>query len=267
MAYFVMGTGNSPVPIPQTILSLPVLPEKLRENMRSAIGRNLPEIRRLNPHGHTLSIAGGGPSIADTYKELTGYVGAVNKSHDWLLEKGVVPNACCILDPLPVMAEAVTPHKDVTYLIASCCDPALFDKLRGYRVGLWHASNFADEMSVLKGRDSLLLGGGTTVSLRWLNIGYVCGFRSFHIHGVDSSAKDGRHHAYDHAQDDDLYKKDVEGRRTHAGALVQIAAFFGVLDRWSKDDVDPVSFKVFGEGLFQYAVAKRYPSLCFMSRA
>ena len=114
------------------------------DNMRSALARGLPVVKMCNSHKHELCIVGGGPSLADTYKKLKGYIAAINGSLSFLLERGVIPNACGVLDANRHMAEIVEPHQDVTYYVASVCNPAVFDKLKNCHVILWHPSGIAD---------------------------------------------------------------------------------------------------------------------------
>src|SRR4051812_40768540 len=92
-----------------------VAPEGMCENVRSALGRNLPCVKLSRPHGATLSVAAGGPSLGDTYKDLTGYIGAVNGSLAFLMDKGVLPDACAVLDPGEQMADIVPADRRVRY--------------------------------------------------------------------------------------------------------------------------------------------------------
>lgn len=245
-----------PLPIPLINTKCIATNEQIRENIRSALGRKLPEVRRCNRHSLQMSVVGGGPSLEDTFGKLTGYIASVNKAHDWLLEQGIVPNACNLLDPMPVVADVITPHKDVTYFVASMCHPSVFDKLKGYHVVLWHASALAGEEDIIV--EGLRIGGGCTTALRWLNLGYVCGFRSFHFHGMDSSFPGKRHHVYDYPQDDDLACVELHGFRTHFGLLAQLSDFFRVLKRFREPDIEPVEIEIHGDGLLQHCFEAEY---------
>lgn len=262
MRYQLVGAGDTPAPIPLFAgIECVASDEHLSENIRSALGRGLPLVEHCRPHQHILSIIGGGPSIEDTYREAAGYIAAVNKAHDWLIERGVIPNACGLVDPLPALADQITPRKDVTYFVASMCDPRVFDKLKGYHVKLWHALPCPVDVG-----DVLRISGGTTIALRWFNLGYICGFRTFHLHGMDSSVRGARHHAYEHRQDDALTTFEAHGYETQLGLCTQISDFFTLLKRLELDDVDPVRFKVFGDGLLQHLVRLRYPTMTFQTK-
>lgn len=218
------------------------------ENIRSALGRGLPEVKFCRPHDLDISIVGGGPSLADTWRDLNGYIAAINGSMAYLLDKGITPNACGLLDPNHHIVDMVPAHKDVTYFVASVCDPDLFDKLRDCHVVLWHPTAIPFSEDILGGR--LQVGGGCTMGLRWINLAYVCGFRSFHLHGMDSSFRDGKTHAYPDYRDDDEHLT-VNGYLTRLNFLEQITDFAGMLARLSMPDVDPINIEVHGDGLLQ----------------
>lgn len=253
-------------------------PETLREQMRSAVARGLPNVSTCGAHEHTLAVAAGGPSLTDTYKELKGYVAAVNGSLAWLLDKGIVPNACGVCDPGAHMADIIEPHKDVTYYLASMVHPSVFDKLiaAGCYVVLWHVAPLEGIDQLLNElypkKDWLQIGGGSTMGLRWLNLGYICGFRKFDFHGLDSSfriyepyhpanAEEAKFryfsqsmrrasHAYPDHQDDKEWM-ELDGYQTKVNFVAQVIDFIKVMDRYIQPDIEPVDVRVFGEGLLQ----------------
>jgi uncharacterized Rossmann fold enzyme len=231
-------------------------PETLLDNVRSAVARELPEVKECSPHGMVLSIAGGGPSLEDTWQELHGYIAAVNGSLSYLLKKGVVPHLCGVCDPSPHMAEVIEAHAGVTYFVASHCDPSVFDKLlsAGCRVYLWH-------LHPIDGLDALLselypngwlqIPGGSTMGLRWVNLAYnALGFRKFHLHGMDSSFRDRASHAYPDHQDDKEWIT-FDGFKTRVNFVGQVVDFMRMLDELGKPDVEPTEIRVFGDGLLQ----------------
>ena len=206
-------------------------------NMRSAIARGLPQVTPCKAHGMLLSIAGGGPSLADTYTDLTGFTGAVNGSLKWLLDKGVIPNACAVMDAGAHIADGLVAHPNVRYYVASVCDPAVFDKLADCDVRLWHVtpSSTADHVAVAElldeacGSNWNTIGGGCTMGLRWINLGYFLGFRRFHLHGLDSSFRNGSTHAYPDRADS---KEHItfDGYETRLNFLAQVYDFAEMLE-------------------------------------
>lgn len=249
-----VGGGSNPAPFNFALVPIHK-PETLLENVRSAVSRGLPEVRECAAHDHVLSVAGGGPSLEDTWKELEGFVAAVNGSLSFLLQKGVVPQMCGVCDPSEHMADIVEAHEDVSYFVASCVHPKVFDKLKGCRVYLWH-------LHPIEGMDRLLdelypkgwlqVPGGCTMGLRWVPLGYLNGFRKFHLHGLDSSFRKTSH-AYPDKQDTKEWIT-FDGYPTRVNFLGQVVDFMRMLDELRAPGVEPTEIRMFGDGLLQ----KRY---------
>ncbi len=243
-------------------------PAELHDNIRSAVARNLPTVRQCLPNDEILSVVGGGPSLADTCHELTGYVAAINGSLGWLLDHGIVPQMCGICDPSPHMVDIVAADPRVTYFLASIVHPSVYDKLldAGCVVYRWNITGIpgGDELLREIDPDTAIIGGGSTMGLRWITLGYSMGFRKFHLHGMDSSFRtyhpDGPHgragarerssHAYPDHQDAKEWLS-FDGRWTRVNFIAQVHDFLGWLERLKDEDVEPVELKVFGEGLLQ----------------
>jgi len=227
----------------------------LLRNVRSALDRGLPTLAVCRAHGHTLSVAGGGPSLADTYQHLTGQIAALNRSCGWLIDRGVIPNLCGVLDPGEHMAGEIRADRRVRYYVASVCDPSVFDKLKGCHVTLWHPTGFPGTASAMP--TDLLIGGGCSIGLRWLTLGYTLGFRRFELHGLDSSYRDGQTHAYqDHGVRHDAFIT-IRGRQTQVNYSEQVVDFFDMMERSKMGDLDHVTVNVHGDGLLQDEWARR----------
>jgi hypothetical protein len=241
-------------------LSPAVPAARMLANMRSALARGLPEVTICKPHGLTLSVAGGGPSLADTFKEMQGYIAAVNGSLAWLLNheiKNGSSYACGIMDAGEHIADMIVADDRVRYYVASICDPKVFDKLKGCDVRLWHVSPKSTEdpdgvealLTSERPEHWLAIGGGCTMGLRWINLGYMLGFRTFHLHGLDSSFRDNSTHAYpDRADTKDRIM--FNGRETRPNFLAQVYDFKGVLNTMAMQD-PTIKIEVFGDGLLQ----------------
>lgn len=233
-------------------LSTVTPPEQMCENARSSLSRGLPQLKLCRPHPTTLCVAAGGPSLADTYKDMSGYIAAVNGSLAFLMDRGVLPDACAVLDPGPQMADIVAADRRVRYLIASICDPSLFDKLKDCHLTIWHPSgqpglrDLLDELQP----DWLMIGGGSTMGVRWLDLGYVCGFRKFHLHGLDSSFRDGATHAYADPTKGRA-RLTIGGRETTPAFVQQVEDFFAVVSRLQSPQFGCDEIEVFGDGLLQ----------------
>lgn len=231
----------------------------LLRNVRSALQRGLPTLEGCRAHGNVLSVAGGGPSLADSYQHLTGQIAAVNGSCGWLIDHGVVPNLCGVLDAGDHMADVIRADRRVRYYVASVCDPSVFDKLKDCHVTLWHATGFPGTAEAIPS-DALQVGGGCSMGLRWLTLGYTLGFRKFEIHGLDSSYRNGTTHAYkDHGNRHDAHIT-IHGRQTQVNYSEQVVDFFDMMERMKMGDLDRVTVKVHGDGLLQDECERRWQS-------
>ena len=118
----------------------------------------------------------------------------------------------------------------VRYLMASVCHPDWWAKLHGHSVKLWHLVNGDDFSTVAWVRqndpDGLgsLIGGGSTVGMRALEVAAHMGFRRFDIYGMDCSF-DGPRHAGPHTgKPQQEIQVSVNGKRfTTTPQLLQAA--------------------------------------------
>src|SRR5690349_745454 len=109
------------------------------QHMRYAKTLNLPElVKRPTPRLGRAIITGGGPSIKgqlEVIRELAqdpnNAIFAINWTHTWLLQNGIVPKACVFFEidaePDTVLEAA---HPDVTYYICCHCHGKTFDALK-----------------------------------------------------------------------------------------------------------------------------------------
>jgi hypothetical protein len=243
-----LEAGQFAAPLPFPISRAAASPETIRANVLACLERGLPELVLCKPHKLTMYVAAGGPSLKDTWNDLRLYTAAVNHAHDWLIERGVIPHACGLIDPSEVLAAQIKPHRNVTYFVASMCHPAVFDKLKEHKVVVWHASSPGADILSLLPESAFLIAGGSSMALRWRNLGYALGFRRFEFHGVDSSFETD-HHVYSHEQDDDLDIVQWGGFKSHPALICQASEFFRVHETFQRPGVDQTSVEVRGSGL------------------
>ena len=120
---------------------------KLKQNIAENIRRQLPQLRTYQPQERALCIVAGGPSLADTFDDLTekierdnAAVLTVNGAHGHLLEHGIEPSLFAMLDARAWNKRFVAETSPRTkHFIASQCDPAVFDALSHREVYIWHA--------------------------------------------------------------------------------------------------------------------------------
>jgi uncharacterized Rossmann fold enzyme len=140
-----------------------------------------------------------GPSLKDTWHLIKRPIVSVSGAHDFLVERGVVPDYHIDCDPRAHKAKMCQPQKAVTYLMATVCHPDWWPKLAGHNVRLWHLINGNDLETVAwvlqndpKGVDCMI-SGGSSVGMRAMEVMAALGFRRFKFHGMDCSYLTDRH--------------------------------------------------------------------------
>jgi uncharacterized Rossmann fold enzyme len=169
---------------------------ELYGNIASACLRGLPVVPQDEPHDGIAVMVGSGPSLNQFHGSTFDRPGprtlvAIKDAHDWLIERGVVPDYAVAIDPQASRAHVFqSPHQRVKYLLASQCHPETFDWLKDYDVRLWHC--YVRQGQQMPPPGTPLIGGGTTSGLRAIVLFYSLGFRQFELYGYDSCLADGR---------------------------------------------------------------------------
>lgn len=233
-------------------------------NIESAIARNLPELSpAICSHDGSFVIAASGTSLPNYVDEIREEqnrgrpICAVNGAHDFLVDNGITPNLFISVDPRNTVVPNVSKkQQDCIYLLASRCNPELFDHLEDSKVMLWHAWSDEPECNIWKGK-KFGIAGGTTSGLRAINVGYILGFRKFVLYGMDSClAKDKDTKRFSGERVGNGYVTDVivGGRRFWCnGALAQQATEFQEYYKY----LQGISFEVKGDGLIAAIVEER----------
>lgn len=203
--------------------------EALLANVRKAAARSLNWFTPAEQeHDGHVAILGGGPSLVDKIEEIKWRqsigqtVWVLNNAHKALEGTGIWYDVQVLLDARPSTAGFVT--EDATeYMVASQCDPSVFQALRGEMVTLWHANTpgieTLPELVGEKERFAYLVGGGTTVGMNALALAFLLGFRRIHLYGFDSSYRAAQHHAYPQPLNDgERASEALYGERTYTCA-------------------------------------------------
>lgn len=212
------------------------------------------DVNRTEP----VAIACFGPSLNDTWEELKNfkYIISCSGSHKFLVDRGIIPTWHVEVDPRAHKTKLIgTPHKDVEYLIASTCHPAVFDLLEGFNVKLWHVfDNQVDAIRTLP-TGEWAITGGSNVGLRCLTIARFLGFVDLHIFGMDGCEGVSGKHAAEHPnQPKDRHPCVYDGVTyfTTPGLLECARQTWHELDQ-----LPDATAKFYGQGLVQ-AMAKNY---------
>ena len=225
-----------------------------------ACQRNLPRIEVKPPHERPFVLCAFGPSLASHWQQavsLGGDVFTCSGSHDFLLERGFTPKGHCECDPRIHKTKFLSkPSADTTYYIASCCHPSMLDQLQGYGVKLWHLHgvNAYEEIIRKYDKGGFMVAGGSTIGLRTLSIGWVLGYRHFHVFGMDCSFEEGDiRHAGEHYGKPPKQILDVRcgGKwyRTSAALIYAARNFINTLNALHEAHSGKFTFDFYGDGL------------------
>lgn len=189
-------------------------------NIEANCKRGLAEYQpAICAHDGTFVIVGSGPSLAGFADEIRAEqakgrpICAIKGAHDWLVNNGITPDLFFTIEPRDRRNNVKLKNEKTHYLLASRCDPIMFDHLKGCLVTLVHCLSSDDENRWFKDKHKYLLGGMSTSGLRAVNLAYLSGFRKVIMFGMDScNAPDG-------------ITKRVDGSLT--GQTVEVAVGFG----------------------------------------
>ena len=173
--------------------------EEIHNNIRYSMGKIERWLPRCAQNDRKAIICSGGPSlkdhIGDVKLDLSGSdsrLFCVKHSHDYLIEQGVIPWACFLLDPRSHVQDFIeNPHPDILYFVASMCQPTTIDRLVEKNANIWgyHAHVGANEDKVIKecanGVEHFMLGGGCSAAMRGISVLYMLGFRKLSLYGYD----------------------------------------------------------------------------------
>lgn len=231
--------------------------EQIKENVARVSAR----IETAPAHGRTAVVVCYGPSLKHNVEALKAEAASgktivsVSGAHDFLIANGITPALHLECDPRPHKADNIAyPVQGVTYLLGSCCHPALFDKLQGADVRLWHVSAPEHQMRLvdeLGEKADCVISGGGSVGLRSIPVLYAMGFRDFKIYAMDCSFSDdgSEQWAGPHAgKRQDLVQVDCAGRVfTSSPVLMTYATGFFETMQKARD----CTFTMVGNGLLQ----------------
>jgi len=223
LCFVAMKEGTPKIPEELTRVPIVVTPKDSRP--KEEIINNVVENKKLikdfdwiktsKINNETAIIVSGGDSVdwfdlKQRIAETDGKVFCVKHSYPKLLEQGIQPFACVILDPRPI--DGISTHgvvrkdlfkkvdKETIMLVASMTDPSVTKYLleQGANIKGWQAysdalrdMNVKDKIVVDKAtgidEGSTLITGGTCAAMRTIAIAHTLGFRNFDLFGFDCS--------------------------------------------------------------------------------
>jgi hypothetical protein len=158
----------------------------------STLRRNA-EINAHYPRPVTrLAVVGGGPLVVHDLEELRdwkGHIWAVNRTANWLKSQGI-KSTFVTIDP-----QVWTHEVEVDdCLVASCCDPSMFEKIKGKNVQIFDLSEtHSDGVS-----------GGVTTAVRMPSLALRMGYRDIHFFGCEGSYDGNTHICGDYGSEHEM---------------------------------------------------------------
>ena len=252
-----------------TIIPPEHLAKNIAENLKRTIPRFVNRIGFCEVKSEPLAIVAAGPSLNDTVDLVRDFdrVLVCGSAHDHLVRQGVIPTYALVSDGgKDDKGNLSLPQKETTYLIASQCDPGLFNHLSGFNVEMWHYRGQACpsvevEAELLQGETSI--AWGSTVTINSIQIAMMLGYQHLHFFGFDSCYGDYgvKHHCCDIAGSMEYQKVPavVDGKMfiSDLGLMTQAEQFFHLVEAQGEF----FHSTIYGDGLIAEMVKKGDPGL------
>ena len=165
----------------------------IQSNVAYTITKDLPTVRVCSAHGGLAVFCGGGILTEDDFNEIRelqedgAFVVAVKTSHDKLIDAGIIPWGCMLLDPRDHARQFLNKiHPKTVYFTASMVHPSTLDHLiaNDARILTYHALVNAGEAKVIG--DGIMISGGSAAMTRGIAVMHsALGFHRFILYGFD----------------------------------------------------------------------------------
>lgn len=241
------------------------------KNIRLSHRLNLEQLRIEPEKRGRCLVVGAAPSMPrylDRIREAAqsphNAIFAVNETHDWLIERGVIPTSAVVFEVSKELLHLFRkPQPSIIYYIASMCHPKQFRALDGHKRIIWHPYSDVPEHLELMQRCGayFFVGGGSTTLLRTLNIGLQLGYRNFEMYGADSSFSDNSHISDNHGDNGPPVDIVVEfrGKRTVFKTYAYLGRQADEFRDWCENHHHKFNLKVFGDGLLPFVHREMFP--------
>lgn len=234
-------------------------PEIRHAQMAKAIQTGFPRLREKEiEDGKSISIACYGPSLLDTWEDITPPIISVSGALHFLNEKGITVQYHVDCDPREHKTKHIEPPvPGVHYLMGSCCHPRTWEILKGERVSLVHFYMSTETEKWIGKHDpwQIMIRPGSTVGMAAIHVGGLLGYRHFEIHGMDGSIRNGLRHAgphYGHKQGG--YTWDAGGKTYQTSQIMANSCAEMINSLY----VFPIFCVFHGDGLLQALIDEEY---------
>lgn len=163
----------------------PVSDQALQEHIAAALASGFPLVERRPLRLTQLAVVGGGPSLKGQLEELrawNGEIWAINQTATYLTAHGI-PCTLFAIDPGEDLAQWTTGIPRA--YLASICHPALYAKLRGRDVRIFHTEHYAPA--------EWIVGGGCSAATRAPFLALHMGYASVTFFGCEGSFETTSH--------------------------------------------------------------------------
>jgi uncharacterized Rossmann fold enzyme len=169
--------------------------------VRIAVAQGYPDIQLEPLKQETIDIVGFGPSLAETWQMIRHPCITVSGAHDFLCARGFIPDYHAECDGRDHKTKHLqSPNKTTTYLMATICNPRMWDQLEGCNVVTWHNANGKHIVNWIgeNDPDKILISGGSVVGLSAIHLAGIMGYRKFRLFGFDGNLRGDLRHAGKH---------------------------------------------------------------------
>ena len=199
-----------------------------------------------------VSVVGYGPSLKETWQDVTHPCMTVSGAHDFLIDRGFVPDWHAECDGRDHKTKHLEkPHRGTTYVMASICNPLMWEQLAGHRILRWHNANGQHIVKWIGENDdgSVLVAGGSNIGLSAIHLCGILGFRKFRLFGFDASIQEVGGAWFRHAGPHYGPKQRViqRGRWKTTPQMSNTVDEFG----WLVRDNPALQFEIYGDSLMR----------------
>ena len=262
--------------VPLIVVCKARIPESVRaDNVKRNIQRpvqrymNLPYLMRQR--ADPIALVGGGPSVAKYLDKIREFkaVMACGSAHDYLVTNGITPTYALATDPAEETINYYQHRSEKTmYLLASQCNPNMYEWLEDHAVVMWHFRGQIDDETVFQGEPQI--SWGCMVGVNAVQMALLLGYQHQHYFGYDCCVG-ARSHAYDLPE---WENKEINEARTIATitsetgeqsqfctttALITQAA--QILEVYKSEDGMYLKGYVYGNGMFANIIRQSPPTM------
>lgn len=249
--------GSSMHTVPNIKLEISVSRKEILKHRKYACSLGLPKLEYVEPHKRKIAIVCSGPSLKNHLEELKSFDGeilAVSGAHEYLLKNKIPFQMFVNMDPKEIILNYVTTKQDdVTYYLASNCNPKVFDYLKDNKVVLFHIET--EGITYPEDEKKLVVGCGSVMGA--IRVAKKLGYRDLHIFGNDCSYEDtyyveGQHKPKVAVSDAVIVQCDGKSYETNLQLLGVVNDFVLLYETLTNN----ATIKIYGESLFKAVTDK-----------